>query len=145
VTNGINHSNFFQGDGSVSYKQSTGLNYRTIINATNINMCAYFNGEKHVLVKWVFDLTWKELPQEYLHPCPYVVRFNRAEQVSIEIDHAYFQGPIALNNVTIDLNIISKFPRGLYKMHLRFFNQEDPNVITGDVVFEVAGTQDLDF
>jgi hypothetical protein len=108
-------------------------------------MCDHLGGQTNILVKWVLDLIWKEIPQEYLHPCPYIVRFNRADQTSIEIDHAYFQGPIVLNNFTIDLNIISTFPRGLYKMHARFFNQEDPNVISGLFVFEVAGTQDIDF
>jgi hypothetical protein len=43
------------------------------------------------------------------------------------------------------MKVISTFPRGLYKMHMRFFNQEDPNAITGDMVFEVAGTMELDF
>jgi hypothetical protein len=65
----------FKGDASLSYKQLTGLNYRTIINTTALNICAHLAGEKNTFVKWIIDLIWNELPTEYLHPCPYIVSF----------------------------------------------------------------------
>jgi hypothetical protein len=64
----------FQCDFSVSYKQLNGQNYRTLINNT-LNVCAYLGGKKNVLIQWIVDLIWKELPLEYFHPCPFLVRF----------------------------------------------------------------------
>jgi hypothetical protein len=35
---------------------------------------------------------------------------------------------------------LQKFPDGLYKVYLRFYNDFDPNVITVFAMFEVGGT-----
>ncbi|KAG5666930.1 hypothetical protein PVAND_014935 [Polypedilum vanderplanki] len=108
-----------------SYKQTTSRYYRTIINNT-VDLCAYFGGTKNILIEWIINVIWKELPRSFLHPCPYF-------------------GPFPLHNITINLEFFSNFPDGIYLVHLRFFNKNDSNMLTVDTVFEIKGTNLLNF
>ncbi|KAL7011547.1 hypothetical protein ACKWTF_014314 [Chironomus riparius] len=107
-------------DLSVVYKQLTGTSYRVIINKT-IDICGYLGGQKDVLMQWLIDLLWKDLPKSLLHPCPYI-------------------GLFPLHNVSIALDSMNHLPDGLYKASWHFYNKNDDNIMKIWAIIEVGGT-----
>jgi hypothetical protein len=45
-----------------------------------------------------------------------------------------------MENITIDMNILKRFPDGFYKIFMHYYNDYDANVFTIVGVFEISGT-----
>lgn len=93
--------------------------FSTIIHTT-IKLCDFLRGpDNNVALKWLLDRFKESTPDGMLHPCPYQ--------------------ELKAYNLTIDSNLLkSRNLMGTYRGTLRFFDNEDANIIKMINDLEVA-------
>lgn len=93
--------------------------YTTIIN-TSIPICKVLNGNyTNVAATWIIDTIKDTLPKNFIHPCPYVGSFK------------------AFNISLTPNEFVTQFIKGRYKASYRFFDEQDDNIVTFFLGFEL--------
>jgi Protein of unknown function (DUF1091) len=109
---------------SLQHRQITPF-YGPVLNVT-LDICEFLAGSNpNLATKWWFDMITKTLPKETVHPCPYI---GMSEFPNMNID------PTTL--------LISHFFTGHYKSDIRFFDEDDANILRVVHVFILTSVHD---
>lgn len=76
-----------------------------------MDVCSYLNGTENPILQWFLDFFSAGIPQNLIHPCPYIGVFN-------------------VYNLTIDNELTTKFPAGQYLITTKWFDDLDDNIVS---------------
>jgi hypothetical protein len=86
-----------------------------------MDLCGFLNGtDEGPIVKWLVGMIRNSFPKNLLHPCPYI-------------------GEVKVYNLTMEVQpVLSQFLVGRYRSFFKIYDDQDDNILTMNLEWELT-------